>query len=727
MLVLLIAIVALYAGAGVYAQLPDKAIVIEDHTGAWCGWCVLGNQALEDLHAEYGDRIIPIAWHNDDGMALAMQKTMATKFKISGYPTGLLNRDEYTINGVKQTGIHPDNWVEVVKEAVKLKADVGVKVTWTINEQTKVLSGTVTAEIFKDMNEQLAFNVAIMEDSVTGSGSNWDQNNYLTNRKGYESNPYYYKPSLVKDFYHINVLREFIGGATGEIGTFPAVVQKGDTYTYNFELDLKKYPLQNIGNIWVAGLVLQHGGSNRILNAASYGKKPTPKSTYWKAEITVDKDYVSAKRGDSVEYTVSIENKNDKDITAILNFAPDESNIPEGWKATYAQSEVMVPSKQTVKVPLVVQLGNNAGFAALKIQSQVKPFENYRSLPVLQNAGVLSDGVQWAIAKFDLANYEDLKPFFDSYSKIETYNKDYALIPINSRTLSVYDFKQFSLFILPESYKSRTSFIFDTKLATVVRDMSLSGIPIIITSPMNLWFTADNYGSIVSQNVKKILNEDFGITGEQRTWGPWLWNSSEGKSAVVGVRSIADNGITQTMDFNVNETDSAYTVQTAWLDEVKILDENRVHKILEYYGDKIGANSTTAAVWVQMPRSTMIYQGFGFEAIKDEPIRRTLLANYLGFLRKTVSVQPENINTAAIKIYPNPAAEYAQVQCTITKPGATAELVDALGNSLQCYTLSLSGGEQSFRTNISALAAGKYYVIINDAGVYSVCPFIIER
>ncbi len=38
------------------------------------------SQALEDLHSEYGDRIIPIAWHNDDAMALPMQQTMSALY-----------------------------------------------------------------------------------------------------------------------------------------------------------------------------------------------------------------------------------------------------------------------------------------------------------------------------------------------------------------------------------------------------------------------------------------------------------------------------------------------------------------------------------------------------------------------------------------------------------------------------------------------------------------------
>ncbi|MFM7338830.1 MAG: hypothetical protein ACKO2H_01840, partial [Bacteroidota bacterium] len=81
------------------AQNAPRNFLIEDHTGAWCGWCVLGNQAMKDLHAEFGNRIIPIAVHNRDGMSLPIQTELAKVHNVTGYPSGVINRKERTVDG----------------------------------------------------------------------------------------------------------------------------------------------------------------------------------------------------------------------------------------------------------------------------------------------------------------------------------------------------------------------------------------------------------------------------------------------------------------------------------------------------------------------------------------------------------------------------------------------------------------------------------------------------
>lgn len=247
---------------------------------------------------------------------------------------------------------------------------------------------------------------------------------------------------------------------------------------------------------------------------------------------------------------------------------------------------------------------------------------------------------------------------------------------------------------------------------------------------MNLWLVGDNYGSMVSGSIKQLFKETFGITGAKRTWGPWLWNSSEGKSAVIPVRSFQANGVADNMDFNLNETDATYTVQTHWLDEISILDDTRTHRILNFYGDKFNSDTAIAATWTQLPRSTMIYQGFGFESIKDEPIRRTLLANYLMFLQKTVDVPLEDINSAHITITPNPVVQTVRIQYSPRGGNnpVTVSLLDALGNTVQTlYQAIPTSQQQTLQTDVTTLANGKYFIMVIDNGVYSVQPIVIAR
>ncbi|MGB5983432.1 MAG: Omp28-related outer membrane protein [Nonlabens sp.] len=68
-------------------------VLIEDYTGAWCGWCPRMSQGISDLSDN--PAIVPIAIHNGDSMAFRLESQMADEFGVQGYPTGLLNRSSF--------------------------------------------------------------------------------------------------------------------------------------------------------------------------------------------------------------------------------------------------------------------------------------------------------------------------------------------------------------------------------------------------------------------------------------------------------------------------------------------------------------------------------------------------------------------------------------------------------------------------------------------------------
>ncbi len=710
------------------AQTPQRAIVIEDHTGAWCGWCPRGIQAAEDLHAEYGNRIIPLCFHNGDSMTLAIQDTLAKKFKITGYPSGLIDRESFTFGNVNSNILDPDNWTDAVTSLKSATSNMAVSIEWSIDANS-ILHATVHATAQINLSTQYAFNLVVVEDSVTGSGTGWDQTNYLSDRRGYESYPFYYQPGHIAGFYHMNVVRAYVGGVDGTVGSMPATPKKGESYSASFDVDLKTIPIQHREHLWVAGLVVEHASPNRIVNAVSDGKRPTPKSTYWKVNVQSTDNYRHATRGDSTVYDVLITNPNAKDVTAIPTVDETNSLLPSDWDARFEPATIDVKSGQSAHVKLIVKLGKAVGYGGIKVVTQIKPFDDIRSLPASTQVGVLSDNVQFAIAKFDLDEGADLDPLLKSYNKLASYPAATAVINCNDSTLSHYDFSSFDVLILPESYATRTSIIFDKKLVAMMKDRAEHARPMLITSPMDMWFTADNYGSIVSADVKQFFNETLGFTGARRSWGPWLWNSSIGKSAVVGVRSFADQSVAPAMDFNVNETDDSYTIQDAWLDELSILDSNRVHRILNFYGDKISDDSSVAAVWTQLHNTAAIYQGFGFEAIKDEPVRRTLLANYLGFLMKSTDVSDDQfnaINPAHIQLTPNPVAEQLHYSCSVQHSGAVLRVCDVSGRQVLERKCVASGQDEGY-INIKDIAPGTYYLLLEDGASMSTQAFVVQR
>lgn len=69
-------------------------IVMEEGTGAWCGYCVRGMAAINRYFEEIGDRFIPIAVHNSDVMANKYYNDCwAEQSGLMQYPSAWVNRN----------------------------------------------------------------------------------------------------------------------------------------------------------------------------------------------------------------------------------------------------------------------------------------------------------------------------------------------------------------------------------------------------------------------------------------------------------------------------------------------------------------------------------------------------------------------------------------------------------------------------------------------------------
>jgi hypothetical protein len=70
--ILLLAIgMIVFITAGANAQIQN--VLLEQHTGAWCGWCPDGNVKMDEVIDLYGDQVIGVKFHNNDDMAIPEQ------------------------------------------------------------------------------------------------------------------------------------------------------------------------------------------------------------------------------------------------------------------------------------------------------------------------------------------------------------------------------------------------------------------------------------------------------------------------------------------------------------------------------------------------------------------------------------------------------------------------------------------------------------------------------
>lgn len=214
--------------------------LLEEKTGAWCGYCPDGSQVVqEDIEPVY-PRAICVAFHNADPMALSGDPFNAAF--TGGYPGATIDRKVW---GSSQT-VNRGSWA----------SDVGIQTATTPNFQvdllglydsvTRTITLTVTGKALSALTGNYRINAYIVEDSITNSGSNKQKSYMYTDASSWFKNQCEspcgsscascaYLPDSFYSHMHVvtNILAQG-GSIWGDTAfTNPAInTTKSKTYTY---------------------------------------------------------------------------------------------------------------------------------------------------------------------------------------------------------------------------------------------------------------------------------------------------------------------------------------------------------------------------------------------------------------------------------------------------------------------------------------------------------------
>ena len=217
-------------------EIFTKNVVYEEGTGTWCGWCPRGLVGLSTMAHNYTDGTwIGIGVHNSDPMAVTEYDQAIGNF-ISGYPSGVMNRENVFDPGL--SSLEPAYLA--AKEDIPLaKIEVTAK-TW--DTVTRDITVEATSNFAMDLTET-SYNVAmvIVENGMSGTTSGWNQANYyagggygdLINWDGrnWADLP---DPVPAAQMVYDHVGRVLVGGWDGISGVIPADVVYGTPYSYEF-------------------------------------------------------------------------------------------------------------------------------------------------------------------------------------------------------------------------------------------------------------------------------------------------------------------------------------------------------------------------------------------------------------------------------------------------------------------------------------------------------------
>lgn len=247
------------------AFVPDKAVVVEESTGTWCGWCPNGTVALEYMAENYPSTFIGIAVHNGDPMTIAEYDS---NNGLTSAPASNVDRvllDVYP-NSSNLELVHNQRMMEIAPASITQEL--------IYDQATREITINLSSEFVAPVSDDLRFNAVIVEDGVTGTSSGYNQENYFSSQSqnislvSLDGTNWRDLPATIpaSQMVYDHVARAILGGYFGQTGSLPANVAAGETHTYTFTYTLPADFDEN--EIHVVGMLLD-GVNDDILNAIS--------------------------------------------------------------------------------------------------------------------------------------------------------------------------------------------------------------------------------------------------------------------------------------------------------------------------------------------------------------------------------------------------------------------------------------------------------------------------
>ena len=279
------------------SERPVHVPVVEEFTGTWCGWCPVGFEGMKWLHETYGDKVVLIAAHAGDVMQLDDYAPILNM--AENYPSSFINR-------MLAVYPHPEYfkyYMPIFLEDYVVPGGVELTANWTDDSQTTIQMNATTTFRYNDDNGAYGVAFVLVEDGLTGTGSNWAQANYLSNDQNYADMTFWYNsPSKVTglEFDHVPVGAWGIGSGMEQSVPTSFVADQALPFSYNADITSKNL-IQDKSKLSVVALLIDKSNGS-IINAAktSINSNPTAINTVGNttateaARYTLDGRQVSA-------------------------------------------------------------------------------------------------------------------------------------------------------------------------------------------------------------------------------------------------------------------------------------------------------------------------------------------------------------------------------------------------------------------------------------------------
>ncbi|HWB62856.1 MAG TPA: Omp28 family outer membrane lipoprotein [Chitinophagales bacterium] len=159
-----------------------KNTVVEEFTGVRCTNCPQGHAIIEQLHAQYGDRVVAIAFHPTNSLGNPYPVISTQNFENAGSdalytylgnqgiePSAAVDRQLFT--GLGQTYILMDKsvWGNAVAQQLATTTPVNVILSSTYNASTRQVTVVTELHYTQNVTEANDLTIALTEDSIVSA------------------------------------------------------------------------------------------------------------------------------------------------------------------------------------------------------------------------------------------------------------------------------------------------------------------------------------------------------------------------------------------------------------------------------------------------------------------------------------------------------------------------------------------------------------------------------
>lgn len=241
-------------------------VVTEEGTGTWCGYCVQGIAAIEDMNEKYPNNFIAISLHSDDPME---EPNYNNAYKsangVTGYPTSIVNRRPSLCSD-------PADIENAFNTLMENGMNAGVRLSAEYNATTdriELTTGVMFEKDFTNAGYRLVY--VLTENNVhVPDDDEYAQHNYYSSEAEYglgEMGGFENLPPLIpaSDMYFQEVARAAFDSYYGVEGSIPEKITAGEWIEHEYSFAFPDNVINRMETEIIAFIIDTR--SNFIVNA----------------------------------------------------------------------------------------------------------------------------------------------------------------------------------------------------------------------------------------------------------------------------------------------------------------------------------------------------------------------------------------------------------------------------------------------------------------------------